>query len=230
MTSKKVNLDTVRARLADVEAPSEPKLPEKKGPGIRPETFLEAEQYARDAAALAAQERVDLGPLPEGAGSTDEDSDPTHYRGTPSDNRRVRLAIEDRCGEMDFADLILTGRVRQSVPVLPGKIELEFQSLTGAEDFWVESRAQQEANTEWGVRSWVVYARLTMSLVSMNGRKLPSHLGKDGTVDEKAFKLKMADIMKFGSKVLDIVVTNMGWFNTRVESIFQDDFESLGNG
>jgi hypothetical protein len=231
--NKRVDLETVRARLADAppeeeEAPA----PVRKGVGVRAETIEAARKYEQALADAQAreQERVDLGELPEGVVVDPVDVDPTFYRGTPSDNRRVRLAIEERCGEMDFADLVLTGRVRQRVPVLPGKIEFEYQSLTGTEDFWVESNAQLEANTEWGVRSWVVYARLAMSLVSVNGKALPTHLNKDGEIDTKAFQAKMRMVMKYGSKILDFAVTNMGWFNSRVEKIFQDDFESLGNG
>ena len=233
-TGKKVDLDAVKARLAEPEPQNEAPVGKKKGPGIRPETMQMAAQYEREAAQMAAeQERVEVGELPEGVVSDEEaaaEKDPTNYRGTASDNRRVRMAVEKQCGEMDFADLVLTGRVRQHVPVLPGKIEFEYQSLTGVEDFWVESNAQMEANTEWGVRSWVVYARLTMQLTNVNGKSLPNHLGKDGEVDRKAFDAKLKAVMRYGSKVLDVAVTNVGWFNSRVDGIFQDDFEALGNG
>jgi hypothetical protein len=236
-TAKKVDLNAIKARLADPDPAPEPEEREReKGPGIRPETMRMARQYEAEVAEMAAaaeQERVELGELPEGAVSDEEAAaakDPTSYRGTSSDNRRVRLAVEAQCGEMDFADLVLTGRVRQHVPVLPGKIEFEYQSLTGVEDFWVESNAQMESNTEWGVRSWVVYARLSMQLISVNGKSLPSHLNKDGEVDRKAFDAKLKSVMRYGSKVLDVAVTNVGWFNSRVDGIFQDDFEALGNG
>lgn len=224
-----VDLTAVRQRLADP-----PVLPKQedapKVPKIRPETLAEVERYTQEVAEQAKRtEKVDLGPLPEGVEAPDQ-KDRTYYRDTASDNKRVRQAIEKKCGEMDFADLVLTGRVKQTVPVLAGKITFEFQSLTGTEDFWIESNAQLEASTEWGVRSWVVYARLTMALVAVNGKVLSSHLDKSGQLDAKLFQTKMKEVLRLGSKILDIAVTNMGWFNNRVEQIFQDDFEALGNG
>ena len=225
-----VDLTAVRQRLADPPVlPKQADAPQV--PTIRPETLAEVERYTRAVAEQAQRtEKVDLGPLPEGVEVPADQKDRTFYRDTASDNQKVRKAIEKKCGEMDFADLVLTGRVKQTVPVLAGKITFEFQSLTGTEDFWIESNAQLEASTEWGVRSWVVYARLTMALVTVNGRTLTSHLDKNGQLDAKLFQTKMKEVLRLGSKILDIAVTNMGWFNNRVEQIFQDDFEALGNG
>lgn len=198
---------------------------------LRPETLAQLKSYHKAVEEMekGKEEKVDLGPLPEGV-KVPVETDTTFYRNSNFDNKKVRAAVEARCKEMDFADLVLTGRVNQEVPVIPGKVVFEFQSLTGADSYWIESNAQSETHTDWGLKSWVMWAQLTMSLVSLNGRPFPNHLGKDGDVDPKLFREKQAKIMKMGAKLLDIALTNMNWFNERVDKILENDFEQLGNG
>lgn len=237
-----VDLSEIKSRMErekerkeeqEVTLPSPSKVQEP--PSLRPDTLKQVKEYMKAAEELQRQqeaqvEKVDLGPTPENAKSLVEPEDPTFYRNTHFDNKKVRTAVEAQCREMDFADLVLTGRVNQVVPVIPGKLVLEFQSLTGADSYWIENNAQMEAQTEWGLKSWVLWAQLTMSLVSMNGKAFPNHLGKDGEVDSKLFKEKQVKIMRLGAKILDIAATNMNWFNERVDKILQNDFEQLGNG
>ena len=227
----RVDLDTVKKRLEERQKPDAPVPAPEPAPVVRSETLAQIQAYEQDVVRLRKEaeedgQKVDLGPVPEGVTLKDL----TYYRGTSFDNKKVRAAIEARCREMDFADLVLTGRVVQVVPVIPDKLTFEFQSLTGADSFWIENNAQAEAQTEWGLKSWVLWAQLTMSLVGLNGKPFPSHLGKDGEVDGKLFRDKQTKIMKLGAKVLDIAVTNMNWFNERVDRILENDFEQLGNG
>lgn len=235
-----VDLSEIKRRMSEQEKarelpPESASSPKEVKPAIKKETLEQVARFEQEFAALnaakdAEPEKIELGPLPEGVKGMDDELDAVLYRGTVFDNKKVRKAIEARCVEMDFADLVLTGRVSQKVAVIPKKLTFEFQSLTGGESYWIESRAQSEASTDWGLRSWVVWAQLTMALVSVNGAQLPTHLGKDGDVDEKLFNEKRTRVMKLGAKVLDIAVTNMNWFNDRVDRIFQNDFEQLGNG
>jgi len=215
--------------------PQRPQPSNPAKPPLRPETLAQLREFEKAAEEMREQEavekdKIDLGPLPEGAKILPDDYEPTFYRNNNHDNKRVREAVEARCTEMDFVDLVMTGRVSQVVPVIPGKLTFEFQSLTGADSFWIESNAQLEVTTEWGLKSWILWAQLTMSLTGVNGKAFPNHLGKDGEVDAKLFKEKQAKIMRMGAKILDIAVTNMNWFNERVDKILQNDFEQLGNG
>lgn len=230
MSGSGSGLDIKRKAAAQGPAPLLSSVPVDDKPGISPETIQLVRQYEEDQRRLAEQDKVDLGPLPDGVKAEPADLDPIPYRGTVTDNAKVRKAIEARCKDMDFADLVLTGRVRQVVPVIPGKISFTFQSLTGEDSFWIETNAQLEAQTEWALRSWMVWAQLTMALVSANGRDFPSHLNKDGAVDAKLFAEKRKIVLRMGAKVLDVAVVNMNWFNSRVDQLFHDDFVQLGNG
>lgn len=230
MAVKPVDMETVRNRLSEKSDLPAAEGDTRPAAGVRPETIAMAQRYAEDVARMSnSTEKVDMGPIPAGVKVPEGPVDTTYYRGSPADNPKTRKAVESRCSELDFADLVLTGRVKQTVPVLPGKLTFVYQSLIGEEDSWIESNAQRVESTELGVRSFVTYARLTMSIVSFNGRIFPTHM-KDGKLDTKLVMAKMDDVKKLGSTVLEIATVNLGWFNQRVEKIFQDDFEALGNG
>jgi hypothetical protein len=231
----KPDLSSIKKRLSSKqEQPAADKEKEAE-PRIRQETHKQVAKFSREMHKLAEQEvkssqegRVDLGPLPEGVKAEEEDT--LFYRNTSFDNPEVRRAIEDKCSAMDFADLIMTGRVIQDVPILPNKLEVTMQSLLAAETFWIEKNASDYGNTDWTVRSWMGYARLTISLKEINGSVLPDHRNKAGDIDKASFDAKYARIMNLGEKLIELLFVNLNWFNDRVEKLYQDDFELLKNG
>lgn len=235
MANNKPDLTTIKARLSsdgDEDAPKP--LPRPQESRISKETKKQVAEFSRDMHRLAeeeakkAEERVDLGPLPEGVAS--EAKDDMFYRNTSFDNAKVRAAIESKCGEMDFADLIMTGRVIQDVPILKGKLHVTFQSLLGSETFWAERHAADYSNTDWALRSWMGYARLTMSITSLNGSEFSDHKNKSGEVTKELFDRKYTEVMALGEKVIELLFVNLTWFNDRVEKLYQNDFELLKNG
>jgi len=241
MSKKKVqrpDISQVKRRL-EKKPPPEPPPEPPPAPRVRPDTFKEAESFMKEYAELNAPQpepsdepaeeeaRVDLGPLPEGVSA--EATDRVFYRNTPIDNADVRATIESRCGEMDFADLVMTGRVVQDVPVLSGKLEVTFQSLLGSEIFWIERQSEREALTDWAVSSWLGYARLVLSLVAVNDREFQPY-AKKREIDPDLFQSKFKLIMDMGEKQLELLLVNLNWFNYRVEQLYLDDFEQLKNG
>jgi hypothetical protein len=206
--------DQIKRYAADVEK-------------MREEERLQAEELA------AASSRVELEELPESlrAASGDDDRpDSVFYRGTAGDNKEVRAKIEEECSEMDFADLVITGRVNQVVPILSGKFIAEFQSLKANENFWIERNAEKHATTDWAIRSWMGYARLVMSLMAVNGESLPPHTTDRGEVDDNLFTIKFKKLMNMGEKPVEYLLVNLNWFNDRVDRLYTDDFDQLKNG
>jgi len=240
VTTKKPDLSSIKKRLADQQADPAPipKRGQDDGPRIREETHKQVAQFSKEMHRLAEEEsrkaqaepasKVDLGPLPEGVAAQQEDT--VFYRNTSFDNPKVRAAIEGKCREMDFGDLILSGRVLQDVPIISGKLEATFQSLLGSETFWIEKHASEYGSTDWAVRSWLGYARLAISLRELNGTSLPDHRDKDGNIDKAYFDEKYSRVMALGEKVIELLFVNLGWFNDRVERLYQNDFELLKNG
>lgn len=186
------------------------------------------QEVARAQAEPDGEGRVDLGPLPEGIQLPPEDN--TYYRGTHTDNPEVRKVIETRCPDMDFADLVMTGRVVQRVPILPRKLEPVYQSLLGKEQYWMEKNMHLYGATQFSQQTWMGYSRLVFALVELNGVPLEGCLDKDGDVDEEKFVAKFSSVMSKPEKILELLLLNLGWFSDRVEKLYRDDFAQLKNG
>lgn len=140
---------------------------------------------------------------------------------------RLQEAIEKKCSEMDFADLIMTGSVIQGVPILAKKLTIEFQSLTGTESFWVNTYVQtlEEAQR----LGWSYYLRLTMSIRSVNNKLWEPHL-LDNKVQEKVVIQKLEQLLKMSEQVLSLISVHQRWFNLRVDKLFAEDLNALKNG
>lgn len=228
----KPDLSKVKSRIKDEsEEAAKEEVPQK--PRISPKTAEQISNYAKDVEAMRAEEqeqeertRIELDELPENVSPT---QDNVYYRGTPSDNPEVRKRIESMCTPMDFSDLVLTGRVSQVVPIIPDKFEVGFQSLLASENYWIERNAEKESATDWGMRSWMGYARLAMSLTEVNGREMPNVVTKSG-IDEEAWKERFDTVMNMGEKPVEYLLINLNWFSARVDQLYKNDFDLLKNG
>ena len=240
---KRPNIDSVKGRIDQTEEEPEEKAPPARtlSDRARPETMQQVASFAkevqsqRDEAAKEQEElesnRVVIDEVPDEVAEAYQ-NDPTFYRGTVADNPDTRKRIEGRCEDMDFADLVLTGRVSQHIPILPGKLEVEYHSLKASENFWVERQAEKEALSDWALRSWMGYARLTLSILSLNGREFAPVHKTDETkiIDEALFRAKFDKIMDLGEKPVEYLLVNLSWFADRVERLSDDDFGQLKNG
>ena len=153
------------------------------------------------------------------------------YRNTPVDNPKVRKQIEDRCDELDFTELITTGRVTQTIPILDGKLVATFQSMKASDNLWIERQAIKAADEVEG-RIWAGYARLVASLLSINDRVFEDLLdaNKAGGIDEDKFTTKYTQVMDQSERVIEILLVNLTWFEDRVGNMFAQDSEALKNG
>ena len=240
---KRPNIDAMKERINQ-----EPEVQEEEAPTqadlinrARPETMQQIAEFAKEVQSQREEEEAEKAALEASKVVIEEyddddgpsaSEDTTYYRNTNADNRKVRIAIEERCEEMDFADLVLTGRVTQNVPILPGKLEVVYQSLKASENFWVERQAEKEALSDWALRSWMGYARLTLSLLSVNGRDYRPVYKENSsrTIDEKLFQEKFEVLMDMGEKPIEYMLVNLNWFGDRVDRLSDNDFEQLKNG
>lgn len=225
------SLDAVKNRLAAKpaaeaagEAPKQRKMPEK--------LQVDVANYLEDAARLEKESAAEEVRVPIEAVATEETvvDDNMFYSGAPFDNKIVRKQIESACESMDFADLVISGRVSQFVPIIKDKLEVEFQSLIISETVWLEKRVQKEASTEWTMRTWMGYARLALNVTSLNGRALPSYRDEKGNIDDAMFEKRMDVILRLSETVVQILLVNSRWFDDRVQNLFKNDFELLKNG
>jgi len=198
---------------------------------MRPETESQVASYLRDEQRMNADDRV---PLDTAASVQSEEElaaakDPIYYRNTAYDCRKTRLKIESLCTPMDFGELVVSGRVTQKVPVIPDKFFITYQSLTGAEEYWLSENAPKDKDDSIPPIVWLGYHRVTFMVRAINGSDLPSHL-VDGKIDPAAVQKKMERILSIGDKLLDRMMANMHWFNYRVDKLIDEDIETLKNG
>jgi len=235
MSGNKPDLSKIKKRIVEDEAPEvEPEKKEK--PVMSPELQKQLRDYEADVKQMQADEakeedlaKEEIEVDPEALAGIGTSTDPVFYRGTPSDNPEIRKLIEAECSEMDFSDLVLTGRVNQTVPILKKKLNARYRSLLASENFWIERNAENQATTDWGIRSWMGYARLCLSLESVNGKEFPLY-EKKGEIQQELFDEKYDKIMNMGEKLVELLLIHLHWFNDRVDRLYSDDFEKLRDG
>lgn len=229
------DVSALKARLRRDKEEAAPAPPEPvQDERLRPETRKQISDFRNDQAALEEEpevEKVDLGELPEGIELPDDELSSVIYRGTAADNPRVRAAIEQRCPAMDFADLVINGRVIQNVPILSDKLEPTLQSLISTEQFWMERNMHLYADTDFAMRAWLGYARLVFALVDLNGTPYAKCIDpKTGLVDSAQFEKKFQEVMRLPEKIIELMLINLGWFMDRVERLYRHDFAQIKNG
>lgn len=136
----------------------------------------------------------------------------------------VRKAVEARCKAIDLMDGIAEGVFKQVVPIIPGKLEVEFQSIDGSDAQsvrllllkWIDS----DKNVDFLYQDVLSLMSLTISLVRINSRTLPPHRTKappgHAEFDENAFMLKYKAVRALPSPILHMLGVNAKWFDERV--------------
>lgn len=180
--------------------------------------------------------KIDLGPLPEHVRKKRQAEEAAAAAAEAEEaadgDTELRKATEARLQPLDFGDLVMTGRVLQEVPVLPGKFHVTYQSLLGTEVHWIERNVSlQGLHDNFQRASWVIYARMTMSVTHLNKKKLTDHYvpGED-RVDPELFALKQREILRLGERLVELIVKNLGWFDRRQEALVKDALDTAKNG
>jgi hypothetical protein len=147
-------------------------------------------------------------------------------------NDEQKAIIEGRLKPLDLSELIITGRVSQTVPIHPGVFEAEFQSYAADEDLVVKRLIGEEAVSLRPSDRYLMdkyhLMGLTISVASINRKPLPDYRDAKGDFDEKKFWAKYAIVARFNYHMMASLMVNWFWFDMRVRKLFKA--ESLGNG
>jgi hypothetical protein len=225
-------LADVKRRMTEIEAGGSVAPPPVAPVRRAPESVVKDMQTAAEVLSKAEEEAASRAESAAAASKAKKEDDspkkPTDgvifsYRGF--DTPDVRRVIEKRCQPMDFNDLLLSGNVRQLVPIIPGKIEVEFQSLTGKEMDWTSTYASRVAvdrgETSLFANTFTTWLQLTLSIYSLNGSLYPTHMDK-GAIDVSVALDKYKRLMSQPDSTLSLILTNFGWFNARVQMLYTD--------
>ena len=223
-------------------APEEPQAP---APPPSPKRELSQQMastigaFVKDSEQLnQPEERIELDEIPDHI--KEEKAEEEKKRTPPSsvvysygvyDNPDVRAEVEARCEELgDFSDLLLTGRVVQEVPILEDKIEVTYQSLI-ADETWFAHRASIRKFTDRReVQTWNGYARLALSIKSVNSHEYIPAVDQKGNLDEKLLDERVEAMLQLPEHFISIMLVNLNWFEDRVQQLFSNDYELLKNG
>ena len=138
-----------------------------------------------------------------------------------------RKRIESRCKKMSLDEYILTGGVKQKVPIVPGRLEITYRTAGVDEDLEVKRKMYGLKGTDVFVSNTFSLMQLALSLFAVNGEVLPSHLDSNGVYDDDLFDKKVARIKKYPTQLAEDLVNNYMWFDERVKDLLNED---LGNG
>lgn len=149
------------------------------------------------------------------------------------DNKARRKQIEARIQDMDVEDLIMHGEVRQLVPIIPGKLEVTFRSITAEEDLGVKKMMWNVEGTSRYVVDRFSLMNLCLALQSISTsesmKEMDEHFDKEtGRFSEELFEAKFQKMLKKPLQLLADLVVNYIWFDERVRRLLVA--EELGNG
>lgn len=144
-------------------------------------------------------------------------------------SRKRRNDIESRCLPMKFEDLLIKNEVRQLVPIIPGKFEAVYRSITPEENLFIKIlMSKEKVTTDSYVGEKFSLYQLAFSLVSINGIELPSHLDQMGEPTDELVATKLRAIQKKSGYIVADLHQNFIWFDLRVRKLFNPD--ELKNG
>lgn len=209
-------------------APGQPQAwqnPPRSDGGLRPETVAGIEAVAKANTAEPKKEAT-AEELKEEVDKVTDEFDYDEFGNkihTLLQNKARREAIELRCPSMNFDDLIVHQEVRQKVPIIPGKLEPTFRSAGGHEELYIKKKMSGERGSEGYLANRFALLGLTLGLYSINGQLFPSHLDKDGEVNDDAFNAKYKTVIRFPFDLLADLSINYGWFGKRVQKLLVVD-------
>lgn len=144
-------------------------------------------------------------------------------------NTNRRKAIEKRLKPMDLSDLITEGEVQQKVPIVPGKLEVTYRSVSSGEDLEVKRMLYniRKEVPRYQLDAYSIMS-LTLAIYAINGHPLPDHRDESGNFNETRFRRKFELVKKYPLQLVADLGVNYIWFDVRVKKLFS--VESLGNG
>lgn len=147
-------------------------------------------------------------------------------------NDEQRKIVEERLQELDLTELIIHGFIRQNVVIVPGKFEVEFQSMSGDEDLALKRLAMEESKSVSITQQYILDKFSAMSVAlgisSINKNPLPPHVDPQGNFSDDLFAKKFSKVMRLPFHMIASMGVNYFWFDIRVRKLFVA--EKIKNG
>lgn len=147
-----------------------------------------------------------------------------------SEEDRLRNAIEGRLDGIDIGEYLMSGEVRQEVPIIPNKLVVTFKTVSDQEESFVDNNISTEPKTisnRQFLRKMNELA-LVIHIHTVNGTKWPTLINGDGTINEQSVDSRLKHIKKLSSPIFNLMTQNLAWFTDRVNKALTSS--ALGNG
>lgn len=200
------------------EQPIDPRTaPRPPGSGLRPETV-----QGLQAVSAANADDAELDKIAKEIDEVDDVFEENEFgervRSLLANKKRAAL-IEGRCSPLSFEDLLMSGSVKQKVPIIPGKFEPVFRSLFGEETEEILRMMGVVRGPDQYILDVMSLYNLTCGLYAINGKLLPNHLTADGDFNEEMFRAKYKVVRKMALPILTDMSVNYRWFTRRVQKL-----------
>jgi hypothetical protein len=196
----------------------EPNKQEQQAPGVNKQKLAESEEE------IASENRIDLADLPLDAIAA--------LRDDMIYNDKRRKEIEARLQPLDIADLVTRREIQQEVAVIPNKLIYTLRTMNEQELLFCMQYVYEFPGSARYVEELLNMARLVCGFMALNGRMLPDHRKKAGTLDEEvdkdAFVRKLKLVTLYPTNLIADLGANYHWFVGRVNKLFSA--ETLKNG
>ena len=136
-------------------------------------------------------------------------------------NTKRRKSIEARSSKLTIEDLLINNYVKQSIPLIPDKLVVEFRSLSGDDISFISSKIWEKQMSPMHRSVRQLLYNLTAALERINNERLPD-CRKNGELDEALFNEKYKRIKKISFELLSDYSVNYIWFTERVQELSVD--------
>lgn len=144
-------------------------------------------------------------------------------------NDEQRKIIEERLEPLDLTQLIINGRVLQTVPIQPGVFEPTFQSMGGQEDLALKRLIMNEDESLPKASNQYLLDKFSLMTVACGlhsirtaggNQPLPTLYDAQGNFNDDLFWKKFNLVVKFPYHMLASLGVNYFWFDIRVRKLF----------
>lgn len=147
-------------------------------------------------------------------------------------NEEQKKLIEDRLEPLAIDDLIMKGYVAQRVPIIPGKFEPTFRSMSAEEDLAIKrlimlESKQLEVSDRYILDKFALMS-VVLGVIAINSNPLPDYKDADGRFNDVKFWEKFNFLTRNSFHMLASLGVNYYWFDIRVRGLFVA--KNLGNG
>ena len=188
--------------------------------------FHQAEAAAARAEDRANQEPAEEEEEPSADGQLDEAVEKFINQFQPDDQLMTpeqRELIEAQLEPIDLGQIFTLQEFRQHVPIVKGKFEVEYRSISGAEDDklkYLLSKEDPDVSARYLTDKYACLS-LICTVRSINAKEFPIHYTPTKGWNQKKFDEKGKLILSLPAQAVWSLMVHASWFDRRCKELFK---------